>query len=172
MRYEGYMLVVKDTRVSKKFYEELLEAQVELDTGAHVCFQGGFFLLQEKDWLGFCEKPKAEPAYKHHSGELVFEVDDLDLFLRRLAEYPGVELLHPAKEHPWGRHAVRFYDPDGHVVEVGESMTLVVKRLLKQGMTPEQAAEKSEFPLAFVHACRAELEREQATPAQAPTKGS
>lgn len=160
MRCEGYMLATRDIKASREFYERVIGARVALDIGGHVVFEEGFSLLLESDWRSFAELGGADLAYRHHTGQLVFEVEDMAAFLRRLESGPPPQLLHPAKEHHWGRVAVRLYDPDGHVVEVGESMRVVVKRFLRQGLTPEEAARRSEFPLSFALACQAELERE------------
>ena len=35
---------------------------------------------------------------------------------------------------------MRFYDPDKHIVEVGENMQFVCKRFKAEGMTPGQIA--------------------------------
>ena len=158
MRCEGYMLITRNIQAARDFYTEVIGAGVEHDIGSHVIFQEGFSLLVEKDWLDFAELQPDGLSYKHHSGQLVFEVDDIEAFAQRLAALPGIDLLHGVKEHPWGRRAVRLHDPDGHVVEVGESMKVVVKRLLGQGLTPEEAAARSEFPLRFVLACKDEMD--------------
>ena len=52
-----------------------------------------------------------------------------------------------------GQRVVRFYDPDKHIVEVGENMKAVCRRFLDSGMTPEQAAERMGVPMKFVNAC-------------------
>jgi uncharacterized glyoxalase superfamily protein PhnB len=33
-----------------------------------------------------------------------------------------VDLIHPIVEQAWGQRVFRFYDPDGHAVEVGEPL--------------------------------------------------
>lgn len=48
---------------------------------------------------------------------------------------------------------VRIYDPDRHILEVGENMKTVCRRFLDAGMTPEQAAARMDVPLTFVRAC-------------------
>ena len=48
---------------------------------------------------------------------------------------------------------VRIYDPDRHIIEVGENLKTVCKRFLNIGMTSEQAAERMGVPLKFVNAC-------------------
>ena len=67
--------------------------------------------------------------------ELCFETEDLDHFLEQLRRYPGAERLGDVVEHGWGQRVVRFYVLDGHLVEVGEDMGMVVRRFLRSGMT-------------------------------------
>lgn len=57
-------------------------------------------------------------------------------------------------DQPWGQRVIRFYDPDGHIVGLGESMRCVVVRFLRQGMSVEEAARASQFPIPFVLWCR------------------
>ena len=64
-----------------------------------------------------------------------------------------VEYVHPIKEHSWGQRVVRIYDPDKHIIEVGENIKVVCKRFLDSGMTPEQVAERMDVPMKFVNAC-------------------
>ena len=42
----------------------------------------------------------------------------------------------------WGQRVIRFYDLDGHIVEVGEDMKMVLKRFLASGMTMEEISVK------------------------------
>ena len=84
--------------------------------------------------------------------DIYFEEDDLDAFAEKLKKF-DMEYVHPVKEHSWGQRAVRFYDPDKHIVEVGENMKIVCKRFLDSGMTPEQVAERMDVPMTFVNAC-------------------
>jgi len=158
LRYEGYMLVVKDVQNSTKFYAEVLNTATELELPGHVVFSNGLFLLLEKDWLLFTGLHSENMTYAALSSELVFETDDIDGFDRHLATIKGIQIIHGIKEHPWGRRSVRFFDPDRHVVEVGESMRVVVTRFLRQGMSVEEAAAKSEFPVSFALSCKAELD--------------
>ena len=158
MRCEGYMLVTKDIDKAKRFYIDVLGAAVTLELEKHVVFAEGFSLLHESDWRVFAGLETGGCCYEHHCGQLVFEVDDINAFLESIAALPSLRLLHPAREHPWGRVAVRFYDPDGHVVEVGESMKVVVTRFLANGLSVEETAQRSEFPIEYVRRCKQEWE--------------
>ena len=48
-------------------------------------------------------------------------------------------------------HGVRFYDPDKHIIEVGENMQAVTRRFLANGMTPEQVAQRMDVPLSYIN---------------------
>ena len=48
---------------------------------------------------------------------------------------------------------MRFYDPDHHVIEVGEKMEIVCRRFLDAGMTAEKIAERMNVPIKFVNHC-------------------
>lgn len=157
MQYQGCLLVVKDAQKSKTFYQTLFGCTVELDLEDYVIFKEGIMLQQQDTWLGFIQKNTDALCYQHHTVELYFEEENLDDFIEQLYLTHAKQMMSPVTEHEWGQRSIRFYDLDQHVIEVGESMKVVVKRYLKMGMTVEQAAEKSMFPISFVEACLAEL---------------
>ena len=158
MKLEGTMLIVKDMDVSRRFYQDLLSGKVMLDLGDYVVFEGGYCLMAEGQWTEFLEKPATSCTYGNNVCELSFGDDDIDAFMRHLAAFPDVEILNPLKEYPWGQRAVRFYDPDRHIIEVGEDMKVVVKRFLRFGLSIEETMQRSMFPRAFVEMCNAELQ--------------
>ena len=57
------------------------------------------------------------------------------------------------KEHSWGQRVVRFYDPDRHIIEVGENIKTVCRRFLDNGMTPEETARRMDVPVEFIYDC-------------------
>ena len=57
----------------------------------------------------------------------------------------GINFVHPIMEQPWGQQVVRFYDPDGHIVEIGEPLSALVKRLKTSGMNEQQISERTRF---------------------------
>ena len=62
-------------------------------------------------------------------------------------EYPKCSTCKKAKA--WlDAHGVAY--ADRHIVEVGEPMDHVAARFLLQGMSPEQVAERTMFPLEIV----------------------
>ena len=53
---------------------------------------------------------------------LYFEDHDVDAAFVRISPY--VELIHAVQRQAWGQRVFRFYDPDRHVIEVGEPQTI------------------------------------------------
>ena len=70
--------------------------------------------------------------------------------MRRLFETPSVELVHAPLEHRWGQRVVRLYDPDRHVIEVGEAISDVCRRFRDSGLDEEGIARRMDVPVEYV----------------------
>ena len=156
MKCEGFMLVVKDMETSKRFYQEVLKLSIWQDLEVYVVWEG-FSLMSEAHWNGYQPRPGTKYRYENNVCQLYFEDEDIDAFMKHLEGF-DLEIACPLTEYPWGQRSVRFYDPDRHLVEVGESMKMVIKRFLKSGLSVEETVEKSMFPPQFVLMCQKELE--------------
>lgn len=62
--------------------------------------------------------------------------------------------MYPPKKHEWKQMVIRIYDPDFHMIEIGESMKVIAKHYLAQGLSVEKVAEIIQHPLAFVQRYR------------------
>lgn len=152
MNYKCPLIVVENLEKARGFYEGLLNQKVILDFGANITFEGDFSLQTKESWEGFIGKDK-EIAFRTNNFELYFEETKFTEFVERLKSCTDyeIELLHDVVEYPWGQHVIRLYDPDRHIIEVGESMAAVVLRFRKQGMSPEEIADKTQHPIKFVN---------------------
>lgn len=146
MKYEGVCIAVKDVNLSKKFYQELFGLEVFQDYGINLSF-GGLSLQQEFDWLiGVSKESILEKA---HNMELYFEEDYFDDFIAKLKKRDDIQYLgNGVKEAGWGQRSIRFYDLDGHIIEVGENMKMVVKRFLDSGMSMEETSKRMDVSVA------------------------
>lgn len=140
MKHVCTLISVADINASRKFYEDLFGLEVFQDYGRNIAFTCGLALQQDFDWL--VDLPKEKVLKKSNNVEIVFEEQDFDSFLNKLKEYPNIEYLGEVIEHSWGQRVIRFYDPDGHIIEVGEDMKMVIKRFLASGMTMEEVSVK------------------------------
>jgi catechol 2,3-dioxygenase-like lactoylglutathione lyase family enzyme len=150
MEFKNPMLVVDDMDRSVAFYQKVLGLQVIMDFGANKTLTGGLALQTAETYREFIDTDAV--SFGGNNFELYFEEDDFDAFTEKLKQF-DVAYLHPVKEHAWGQRVVRFYDPDRHIIEVGENMKAVCKRFLDGGMTPEQAARRMDVPVEFVDGC-------------------
>lgn len=152
MKYAASVLVVRDMRRSRAFYEKLFGLMLQFDHGENILYKEGLSLQTLPSWKVFLGS-ESPVGFKSHSFELYFEEEHFDAFIRRLSEW-DIQYVHEPKEFSWGQRAVRFYDPDGHVIEVGESMCATVRRLFAAGCSSEQElAEKTQHPLWFIRQC-------------------
>lgn len=154
MKFQNPLLVVADLETSKKFYKDLLGLEVILDFGANVTLTGGVCLQTKETWMDFIGAKEGEVIFGGKDGELYFEEDDFDAFAEKLRGLQDIEYVHPVMEHRWGQRVVRFYDPDRHIIEVGENMKTVTRRFLDSGMTEEEVAVRMDVPLEFVQSCK------------------
>jgi len=147
MQYQGTLIAVSDIAKSKYFYETIMEQKILMDLGVHVSFERGLSLQSNyAELVGQYLKMQSRP----NNFQLYFEVEDLEHWQKKIKETDNIEFIHEAKEYPWGQRVMRFYDYDQYIVEVSESMTSVVKRFLAQGLSAEETALKTMFPVDFV----------------------
>ncbi len=147
MKYCGLLISVSDMEKSKNFYEKVMGQKVGMDLGIHVSFVNGFSLQSNYEEL---VGEKLEMRSKPNNFQLYFEVEDLDSWEAKLKNTEGIEFIHPSKEYPWGQRVMRFYDYDKYIVEVSESMESVARRFLMQGLTIEETAERTMYPVEFL----------------------
>jgi len=152
IKFMGPLLVVEDLQRSRIFYEGLLGMKVQNDFGVNVSFEGNLAIHLKEHFQGLLGGPERFPVvFGAHYGEMYFESDEMEAVLLRLKQ-AGVEFIHELVEQPWGQRVMRFYDPDRHVIEIGEQMEAVFIRMHQQGLTAQQIQQKTGMPLEFVEA--------------------
>ena len=150
MKLKNTLLVVRDIDKTVEFYKKVFGLRVITDFGANKTLTGGLVLQTEetfKDFIG-----TDEISFGGNDFEIYFEEDDFDGFIKRLNGCE-IEYVHPVKEHSWGQRALRIYDPDKHIIEIGENIKTVCKRFLESGMTEQEVAVRMDVPVKFVKAC-------------------
>ena len=117
MKFKGSLIVVKDCKKALKFYQKMFGFELIRDHDGNMELSGNLYLQEEKYWerfTGRCVIPQS-----NHS-ELYFEEPEIDGFVKKLERlYPDTEYVNRLVTHSWGQRVVRFYDPDGNLIEVG-----------------------------------------------------
>ena len=110
MRLKNVLIVVKDIERSRQFYHDVFGLQLVLD-------HGGNMILTEEYWKEFLQ---CDIIPENNASELYFETQDIEGFVQKLERlYPETKYVNKLMTHSWGQKVVRFYDPDGNLIEVG-----------------------------------------------------
>ena len=123
MKLKNILLVVKDLERSKKFYRDLFGLEDISDEEGNVILTEGL-VLQVAQILN--EEISGEVISGNNASELYFEERDMDGLIRKLKEVEEsmkesgekIQYLTLLTELPWGQKMLRFYDPDGNLIEV------------------------------------------------------
>lgn len=119
MKLKNIVIVVKDIESSKQFYKELFGLDVILDQEGNAILTEGLVLQESKVWE---ETLGQKVVWKNHASELYFEETDLEFFLEKLQKYEReIQVLSLSEAAEGARRAVRLYDLDGNMIEVGEA---------------------------------------------------
>ena len=151
MKFSCSVIAVKNIEISKKFYETVLNQKIISDLGINVTFEGDFALQQEySEMIGI---PENEVKQKSNNFEMYFEEEKFDDFLKKLKTMKEIKYVHDVKKYDWGQRVIRFYDPDEHIIEVGETMENVARRFFEDGLSIEEISEKTMLPIEFLKNC-------------------
>lgn len=120
MKLKNVLIVTKDIEKSKKFYHDVFGLDLILDNDGNMILTEGLVLQDEAIWRKFIER---DIIQKNNAAELYFEEKDIEGFVEKLESlYPDIEYVNKLMTHSWGQKVVRFYDPDGNLIEVGTPM--------------------------------------------------
>lgn len=119
MRLKNILLVVGDIERSKTFYKELFHLDVVRQFEGNVILTQGLVLQDKQIWEQLIKRPL---SFKGGVSLLYFETGDLEAFQQKL-DNSGyeIEYLSRIMTYEWGQKVIRLYDPDGHIIEVGEN---------------------------------------------------
>ncbi|MDD5018210.1 MAG: VOC family protein [Eubacteriales bacterium] len=148
--FHSTVLITDKFEKMKAFYTDVLCQSIRYDFGNCVSFDCALAIWELKDAYPIT---RALGERYHHAPnkniEICFETGDFDGDVKRLKEH-GIALLHDVAEETWGQKTIRFYDPDGNIVELGESMRCFCRRLYDSGLSVPGIAEKAGVPLRAV----------------------
>lgn len=150
LKYTSTLIAVADMEISKQFYHDVLGLEIVADFGDNVTLDGGIALQTMNTWKTFIRTDNL--VLPNNAGELYFEEEDMDTFCDHLKKF-DICYVHPLFEHRWGQRVVRFYDPDKHIIEVGEKLDAVILRFMENGLSAEETAVRMDIPFDFVRAC-------------------
>jgi predicted enzyme related to lactoylglutathione lyase len=119
------IVFVKDIKKSKHFYEIIIGLKVEKDNKSIVFFENHFVIHDRNAIIQtvFGRKPFLNNKQGRRNILVYFETDDIETIFNEIIKN-NVKVIHPIKTQEWGQKVFRFFDPDNHIIEIGESFNL------------------------------------------------
>jgi catechol 2,3-dioxygenase-like lactoylglutathione lyase family enzyme len=129
------VLFVKDALKARDFYVGVMGMTVVMNNGdRNFMFKEGFAIWQIMEQNIIPQKlglDKITNSTLPSRFELCFETKELDNVFQKLKDN-GVPFLHEINTELWGQRTIRFYDIDGHLIEVGEAMPIFLRRIYEE----------------------------------------
>ena len=117
MKLKNILIVVKDIEKSRQFYHDLFGLNMAQDNDGNMILTEGLVLQDIRYWETFLNRACIP---RNNMSELYFEESDLEAFVKKLENYhEPIAYVNTLMTHSWGQKVVRFYDPDGNLIEVG-----------------------------------------------------
>lgn len=116
------IVFVKDLEKSKAFYSKVLMQNILNDFNTIVFLENHLVLHQAQSIIHTVLKQESKEALLDQGKRnllIYFESDDIEGMLARVSE-AGAQIIHGVERQAWGQNVFRFFDPDGHIVEIGE----------------------------------------------------
>jgi catechol 2,3-dioxygenase-like lactoylglutathione lyase family enzyme len=147
MKFHSTVIFVKEISRSKDFYMRFLEFSIEHDFGKNVILSNGLTIWEIQD--SHIISKELETKDDSNRFELYFESEELEKIVI-LLEKNGTIFLHKIHEEPWGQKTIRFFDPDNHLIEIGEPLEVFVNNMSREGLSVKEINEKSGIPIDTV----------------------
>lgn len=118
-KFTGLCLITRDVPRLSKFYQELLDVEMQGDQDHVELFTQGAGLVIFAESGMEQMAPHSMQEAGRGSFTIEFQVEDVDQEFKRLQD-KGVPILKPPVTYPWGRRSAWFRDPDGNIVNFYE----------------------------------------------------
>ena len=119
MKQKNILIAVHDIERAKTFYKKMFGLDPVLEQEGNVILTEGLVLQDADVW----QKSLGRGIHsQNNASELYFEESNMEAFAKRLEGYEDeIQYVDRLTEFPWGQKMVRFYDPDGNLIEVRSS---------------------------------------------------
>jgi catechol 2,3-dioxygenase-like lactoylglutathione lyase family enzyme len=139
IRFSSTVLITRRFGAMKRFYTEMLGQQVTLDFGSCVTLECALTIWELREGHALAQSTRQGG---NADMEICFETEDFDADAARILA-AQVPLVHGITEEAWGQRTLRFRDPDGNIVELGESIPCFCRRLHACGLDADAVARKT-----------------------------
>lgn len=120
IRYRNSIALVRDIAVSKQFYQDMIGLNILQDYETFILFQDNFAIHKADLFYHYIDKPYHGEKMGRDNVDFYFTTSDLPGYCKKLKE-AQVVFIHDIIQCEWGEKVFRIYDPDGHILEIGDA---------------------------------------------------
>ena len=120
IRFRNVILLTNNIEKSKIFYSNIIGLQIEQDSKTFVLFEGNFAIHKADLFYEYIDKQYHGEKMGQDNLDLYFTTSDL-LSTQEKLKAAGIPFIHEIRKLAWGESVIRIYDPDGHIVEIGNA---------------------------------------------------
>ncbi|MBK8805494.1 MAG: hypothetical protein IPO21_02125 [Bacteroidales bacterium] len=156
MKLQSSVLFVRDIEISEKFYTSVLKEKLKHDFGTNKVFESGLALWQLREDHIIAKVCKNTTSVSGNSFELYYETENFEATLNHIGQFE-IEYLHKTQTEAWGQQTLRFFDPDSHLIEIGETLHAFVGRMYIQDVSIKDISSRTHIPICTVEALLQEI---------------
>ena len=120
------IVFVNDMVKARYFYENVLKLKIEVDYDVLVIYENRLAIHEgnklQKTIFGKVQS-RLQKRFGRKNIDIYFETNELGK-MEKLLEKEDVKFIHKIQQQEWGQKVLRCYDPDMHIVEIGEPLHL------------------------------------------------
>lgn len=120
INFRHCIILVKDIKESRHFYKDIIGLTPVKDFETFVLFENNFSIHKADLFYEYINKPYQGEKMGHDNVDIYFTTSDLNGVLKKL-EKEKVPFIHKIRQCEWGEKVLRIYDPDGHIIEIGDA---------------------------------------------------
>ncbi len=148
IRFDSAVLITQNIDSMKEFYSRVMGQRVRHDFGGCVIFDCGLAVWKLESGYPLA-KALGGRAGGNGSLEICFDTEEFENHSVNVKK-AGVKLVHDVVQEQWGQLTIRFFDPDGNLVELGESIPAFCRRLYASGLSVREVSKKTGVPEGLV----------------------
>lgn len=126
IRFRNSILLVKNISESKNFYATLLGLKVCKEFETFIQFEDHFAIHSAELFYEYIDKTYSPKNMGYDNIDLYFTTSDLLKVSKKLKD-AKVEFIHDIRLCEWGESVIRIYDPDRHIIEIGDAHEDILK---------------------------------------------
>jgi catechol 2,3-dioxygenase-like lactoylglutathione lyase family enzyme len=120
------IVFVSDIQKSRYFYEKIMSLKIEVDYSVFVIYENRLAIHEgnklQETIFGKVQK-RILKRFGRKNIDIYFETNELGK-MEKILTNEHVKFIHKIKQQDWGQKVLRCYDPDMHIVEIGEPLHL------------------------------------------------